>query len=397
MKRNIIFSTLIILLFSLFFIGGDMPYFLFYIFLFALSIPLFHCVIIYFNVSGSVQIPKGSIYVGDNIKFSYKVRNSSKLSIPYLEIENSISRELTGLDAPKILTALKPKDFFTYSEDVVLKRRGYYELGEIVTTISDVFGIYSIKKRISSETSLLVYPRPIDLNFFRITSIEQLGDMVIDDRAFQDKSRISSLRGFREGDSVKSIHWKITAKLGDLIVKEFEDSADTHVVVLVDNCIRTYSYDKDRKLEDKVADIGISIINYYINQNIPVSLQTQNENKVTVIEGQAKTDIKHFLEGFAKFKGNGYKDFDLFIRNRINSIRKGSTVIIITPNLDKTIGTLGIFLKTSNLKPIFIATTDDARIGKIDYMVERGLREDGIPVYVLDYDTNIKEGLEARA
>ncbi len=39
-------------------------------------------------------------------------------------------------------------------------------------------------------------------------------------------------------------------------------------------------------------------------------------------------------------------EFTNFITSRIDTIRKDTTVIIITPNLDKSMGALGILLKT---------------------------------------------------
>lgn len=395
MKRNIVIILSIILLVFVLFVGGKMPYFLFYIYISALLVPLIHCLIIYKDLSGSVNIPSKSIYVGDKVAISYTVRNSGKITIPYLEIENSISRELTGEEPPKIMTTLNPKDFFTYNEELILKRRGYYPLGEIQLVIKDVFGFYSIKKKVTSETSLLVYPMPTELNSFRITSIEQLGDMLIDDKAFQDKTRVSSIRDFREGDSVKWIHWKLSAKLDELIIKEFDNSADTHVVVFVDNYQGLYKNDLDRRLEDKVADVGISVINYYIKHSIPVTLQTQDREKIVEVNGNKKSDLKPFLETFARFKGNGVFELGAFMKKRIDIIKKGSTVVIITPIIDKSAGTQGILLKSANLNPLFIVVREN-NTGLIEPTVEKGLREEGIPIYILDYENNIKAALEEK-
>lgn len=397
MKRNIIIILSIILLIFVLFAGGDMPYFLFYIYMSALLVPLIHCLIIYKGLSGSVEVPNKAIYVGDKVSISYTIRNSSKFTAPYLEVENSISKELTGVESPKTMTTLDPKGFYTHNEELTLKKRGFYQIGEIQVAIKDVFGFYSIKKKMASDTALIVYPVPRELNSFRITSIEQLGEMLIEDKAFEDKSRISSLREFREGDSVKSIHWKLSAKLGDLIIKEFDNSADTNVIVFVDNYRGLFSKDIDRRLEDKIADIGISIVNYYMSRDIQVSLQTQDGDKPVEVYGNGKSDLKPFLEAFAKFKGNGLFEFTFFIKKRMNAIRKGSTVVIITPNIDRAIGTQGIMLKSKNLNPLFIVATDRKNnTGYIDMTVEKGLREEGIPVYILDYETNIKAALEGR-
>lgn len=397
MNRIKIMLIFAVLLTFLILVGGTMPYFIFYVFLFTLLIPLFHCLIVFYKLKGSVQIPENSLYAGDKITISFQVNNRSRFSIPYLEIKNSISKELTGVDLPGIVTTLNPKGSFSHSDDYVLKRRGYYEFGKIEVIIRDVFGFYSFKKTIASEAFLLVYPEPIDITSFRITNIEQLGEILVEDQAFQDKSRMSSIRDFREGDSVKSIHWKVSAKVDELIVKEFDNSGDTHVVVFIDNYEKLYRYDVDRRLEDKVADIGFSIINYYLNQGIPVLFQSQAKGSLVEIEGKYRSDIKPFLEAFARFKGNGKINFSSFLKSRMNNIKKGATVIIITPNLDKSIGTLGILLRSSGLKPIFIVATDnDNNTGSMDFMVEKGLREEGIPVYVLDYKTNIKEALEGK-
>ncbi|NLY66055.1 MAG: DUF58 domain-containing protein [Tissierellia bacterium] len=324
------------------------------------------------------------------------MRNLSKFTIPYIEIENNISKELTGEAIPKIVTTLNSRDYFTYNEELILKRRGYYPLGEIHVIIKDIFGFFTIKKKVTSKTSLLVYPIPTELNSFKITSIEQIGDMIIDNKAFEDKSRISSLREFREGDSVKAIHWKLSAKLDELIIKEFDNSADTNVIVFVDNYYELYKKDLNRRLEDKIVDISISVINYYLEHNIPVTFQAQDGEKTIEINGSKKSDLKPFLEALAKFESNGTFNFETFMKKRMNIIRKGSTVVIITPNLDKSTGAQGLLLKSKNLNPLFIVVTyNESSIGLIDATVEKGLSREAIPIYILDYETNIKAALEA--
>lgn len=396
MRKNIVFMLFIILLISVLFIGGKMFYFLFYAYIFSFLIPLIHTFIIYKNITGSVNIPSKSIYVGDKLVISYTVRNLSKFTIPYIEIENNISKELTGEAIPKIVTTLNSRDYFTYNEELILKRRGYYPLGEIHVIIKDIFGFFTIKKKVTSKTSLLVYPIPTELNSFKITSIEQIGDMIIDNKAFEDKSRISSLREFREGDSVKAIHWKLSAKLDELIIKEFDNSADTNVVVFVDNYYELYKKDLNRRLEDKIVDISISVINYYLEHNIPVTFQAQDGEKTIEINGSKKSDLKPFLEALAKFESNGTFNFETFMKKRMNIIRKGSTVVIITPNLDKSTGAQGLLLKSKNLNPLFIVVTyNESSIGLIDATVEKGLSREAIPIYILDYETNIKAALEA--
>ncbi len=312
-----------------------------------------------------------------------------------MEIKSHIVKQLTGKDSPKIITSLNPKKSFTFKETVILKKRGYYELGEIQITIKDIFGLYSLNKNFSTKASLLVYPETIELSTFKIIAVEQSGELMVKDPTFQDKSRIASIRDYREGDSIKSIHWKLTAKLDQPIIKEYENRGDTRVSMFIDNYQKHFLKDVDRRLEDKIAEVALSIINYYINRNIYIELRTQYQNEIVQIQGEQKYHIKSFLDFLAKFKGNGSIDFNTFITPQLEILKKDTTAIIITPCLDKSTGTLGIFLKTKNINPLFIIITDkENNTGHVDLSVEEILRQEGIPLYLIDYNSNIKKILE---
>lgn len=376
-------------------VGGTMPYFLFYIFLLTFILPLTHSLVTLNYLQGSVKIPSDSLFTGDTINIEYRVENRSAFNIPFMEIQSDITRQLAGKDISKVILALDKKKSFTNKESVILKRRGYYQLGELNITIRDVFRLYSFKKKIVSNTSLLVYPETINLSTFEITAGLQAGELLIYNSSFQDKSRVSSLRDFREGDSVKLMHWKLSARKDSPIVKDYESRVDTNAVIFMDNYKFLFKIDVDRRLEDKAADIALSIINYCLNNSIEVSLETQNEENFIEIQGQQNSDLKPFLEGLARFSGNGTLDIRSLLMLRIDSIKKGSTVIIITPNLDKSMGTNAIELKDKNLNPLLIIVTDtNNKTGYIDLTIKKRLNQEGIPVYILDHKTSVKETLE---
>lgn len=377
------------------FVGGTMPYFLFYIFLLTFLIPLIYNLVILKNLNGYVRLPSESLFVGEDIDLEYEVKNNSIFHIPYLEIHSDISKQLVGVNSPIVALSLEKRGAFAHSETLTLKRRGYYELEEIVVTVHDVLGFYSFKKKISSSSSLLVYPKTINLSTFRITSSHQSGEALIQSTVFQDKSRVASLREYKEGDSVKAIHWKLLAKKDIPIVREYENYGDTYATIFIDNESKHYKYDVDRHLEDKAASVALSIINYCLNQGIDVSLETQDANKYIKIQGQQKSDYKPFLEVLARFKGNGISDFKSLLISRIEILKRSSTIVIITPNFDKIMGSIGIQLKMKNFNPLFIIITDtENNTGYIDQEVEIMLRRESIPIYILDHNTNIKDALE---
>jgi len=373
-----------------------MPYLLLYIFLLTLFIPLLHSLLVLRRLEGSIKLPNESLYTGESVDIEFSVKNNSILPIRYMEIHSDISKELTGTIPDNIILTLEKKETFTHVENVVLNRRGYYELGSIDIRIRDVFGFYSFHKKISSNASLLVYPEIINISTFKVTSIHESGELLVRNSTFQDMSRVSSLREYRQGDSVKNIHWKLSAKNDIPIVKEYEMRGDTYVNVFIDNYSELFKDDVDRRLEDKAVDIALGIINYCLGQNIEVDLITQYNSNYIEIQGQQKSELKLFLSTLAKFKGDGAHKFISLLTPKMETFRKGSTIVIITPNLDKSMGSYGIYLKMKNLNPLFIVITDlTHNLGYIDSQIQRNLKEEGVFIYNIDYSTNIKERLEA--
>lgn len=378
------------------FVGGAMPYFLLYIFLLTFIIPLLHCLIILNRLQGSIHIPEGSHFVGEIIEIEYRLENRSFFLIPFLEVQNTITKSLSGNGTKNIILSLDRSEIYSNKESVVLNRRGYYKLGQIEINIKDVFNLYSFKKKFINKTSLLIFPEVIELSNFRITTGFQPGELLINNTAFLDINRTKNLRDYIEGDSVKSIHWKLSAKVDAPIIKEYESRVDTNVVIFIDNHFEALEKDVDRYLEDRQVDIALSISNYCLNQNIEVNLYTQEETNITEIKGAGKSDLKLFLENLAKFSSNGRYAITSLIENKLETIQKGSSVIIVTTRLDKSLGSVCIQLKIRQLNPIIAIVLDNKNnTGYLNLDIEKNLIQEGIPVYLFDQNKNIKETLEA--
>ena len=392
----IILTLFIIISGFTFFLGGTMPYFIFYVFSLAFILPLTHSFILLKMINGRVEIPKAYLFTGETIDIKYHIENQSILSIPYVEIKSNIYKTLTGEASDKISFLLEKNKSFTHSESVILKRRGYYDLGDIEITIADVFGFYSLRRTLSSNISLLVYPEPINLSTFQVAASQKPGQLSVQSSVFKDKNKITSLREYREGDSIRSVHWRLSARQDNLITKEYDNPGDNNVIIFIDNYIDHFKNDKDRRLEDKTADTALAIVNYCLRENIKVSLQTQNHKESISIQGEKEVELKAFLDILARFKGNGFYYLKSLILEKSQVFEQGSTIIIITPNLNKEIGALGIQLGSNNVHPIFITIGDKLKnTGYFDPKVEKLLGLQGMPVYILDYTASIKEVLEA--
>lgn len=398
MKANKILAGFL-LVFSLSFtilVGGTLPYFVFYVVVLGLSLPLIQIIFALKNIKGSIILPKGSLYNDDNIDINYRIDNSGFFSIPYLEIDNEISRKLTRKDSKKTIISLEKNHSYNKRESIYLNRRGYYKLVSIKVRVRDIFGIYSFKKTVSSPSSLLVYPRPIEINHFPIISSHISGEILVKDSASKDRSSINSFRDYVPGDSIKSIHWKLSGKLNRPIIKEYENSGDTNTLILLDNSKDNFSKDIDNRLEDKSVDIALSITDYCLNNAIPIVLKTQNPNSYIDLQGEDRGDLKSFLEVYAKLEANGPYSFKSFLDSQSEDLRKNTSIILISNKLNKEIAAriLDIKMRAINIISIFV-TDVEKEFRQIDLGLQTRLIQEAIPLYIIDYKSSIKEILEA--
>jgi uncharacterized protein (DUF58 family) len=112
--------------------------------------------------------------------------------------------------------------------------RGRYRFAAVRAIFEDPFGLARAESELGSESTLLVYPRLVDLErlFSQGAGLSQAGGRVLLRRTAGFD--LHSVREYQQGESLRKVHWRTTAKRGELMVKELEDTPHDEVAVLVD-------------------------------------------------------------------------------------------------------------------------------------------------------------------
>lgn len=107
--------------------------------------------------------------------------------------------------------------------------------------IYDLTGLFYINKRVLCSASMQVLPEVEGVQV-RVTERTKnfVGDSdVYDDfRPGDDRSEIFDIREFREGDKIQSIHWKLSAKSDELVVREDALPIACPVVLILESCLK---------------------------------------------------------------------------------------------------------------------------------------------------------------
>ncbi len=173
---------------------------------------------------------------GDAVELTVSVHNSSYFatlrSTWLLHIGNSFYETY---DEHKLILAIPPRQTRPFPMHLVLN-----DLGRIVFTchtysVSDLLGIFTICSDCDMESCLYILPRPE--NSVR-TSLPEAHSGVAElsehSRKGNDHSEISDIRTYHTGDRLKDIHWKLSAKNRELMVKERVSLSGSEHVLLFD-------------------------------------------------------------------------------------------------------------------------------------------------------------------
>jgi uncharacterized protein (DUF58 family) len=114
-------------------------------------------------------------------------------------------------------------------------KRGAYDLGPVYAGSTFPFGILRLCNRLSARRRLLVTPRIHPIRTLRLQAGHryQPGGMPLASR-IGESLEFLGVREYREGDSLRKIHWKLWARRGEPVVREYSQEYFSRVGLIFD-------------------------------------------------------------------------------------------------------------------------------------------------------------------
>ena len=147
-------------------------------------------------------------------------------------------------------------------------RRGMHQLGPLVVESSAPFGLFRRRVRLTGSHPLLVYPKVYPLR--RLAWADGLSGPSPQAWKSRTGSDPAGSRRYVSGDPRRLVHWRNTARTGQLMVKEVEDPAD-RTLYLVFDATRVWGKGRETTLEYGIKIIASAMVYAHRNQ-IPVKL-----------------------------------------------------------------------------------------------------------------------------
>lgn len=128
----------------------------------------------------------------------------------------------------------------TVEADVRPPRRGIYPVGPFVVAVEDPFGFAEATWALGEPDRLLVVPAVSALADSGPALLDGEGDAHLLQRRVAGRDDDLSTREYRPGDALRRVHWRASARHGDLMVRQEEHRSHPDARILVDTRLGGY-------------------------------------------------------------------------------------------------------------------------------------------------------------
>lgn len=270
MRQNrIIWLMLFILsLVFIYFYGGVIPYTIFYIVCILPLFTLFLNIVAFASFKYLQDIDLKSVVKGQKITFNYSLYNESIFVYPYISVNFCNTDAIFANDLKTSNLSLKPLSSISEKTIIECRYRGRYEIGISHIDFIDFLGIFRFKYTVRHPHEITVYPTIVNIDKFNImTSFASETQSRLSTNS-QDFTTIAGVRKYQYGDSRRSVHWKLTAKMNELMVKKFEFTSEAETIIMLDLCNYGLPQAHAVAVEDKVIEAVVAVLNHCLSNYI---------------------------------------------------------------------------------------------------------------------------------
>jgi uncharacterized protein (DUF58 family) len=206
--------------------------------------------------------------------------------------------------------------------------RGRYAFEHAEAVLEDPFGLERAVVPLSAGGALVIYPRLVELG----TLFSESGAQAQDGRRLllQRPSGfdLHSVREYERGESLRKVHWRTTARRGQLMVKELEDAPRDEVAVLLDAETGVVGAGFDAQ----VRAAG-SILRAYASRGrravLAVSSATPQVVRVSSLDGEWRAA----LEALAAAEPDGHRPIADWLAREGGPVAQALELVVVTSHV----------------------------------------------------------------
>ena len=280
----------------------------------------------------------------------------------------------------EISVSMPPFSKRSFRNVVRCPHRGDYEVGVTGTSASDLFGLFELSRKSRSRLMRVeVYPRSHPVPAMELKASDVGPEFR--SRATEDNASPSDIRKWQEGDELKKVHWKLTLRKRELMVRTFEESARPDTLIIPDLSEITALQDLKLTLEDLICEESLSAAKAQLEAGFPVRMPLQSA-RPQEIAGKSVADLPGFVEALMHVAFDSPYPYEQVLMLMLQRMQRTGGAVLATSRMTSRTADIAMRMQRSGIRVLLIWVTDAPRDEALE-MLER-LKMSGVQVRTVD-------------
>jgi len=195
-----------------------------------------------FRLSCARSLAPARVPVGQPTEVVLRLENVSLLPTGLLLLEDEVPYTLGG--RPRFtIDRIGPTQHRTVRYPVRSDSRGRYQIGPLRLRLADPFGLVELTRSFSAVDHLTVVPAVYPLSSVRLSGAWDSGGESVSRSVAIRGDDDAATREYRNGDDLRKVHWRSTARAGKLMVRREERPWQSRLTLLLDTRVRAHRGD----------------------------------------------------------------------------------------------------------------------------------------------------------
>ena len=334
--------------------------------------------------------------VGGYLAGQVSIVNHTRMPKSWLEVAEATgpSADSSGRGLALVREQVRSWRISTY-----LAKRGMYHSGIVKLVSQDPFGLFRLRRDFIDPHPYIVFPA--------VEALPDLGarfaGLPSDSRATkhweQITTDVSSIRSYVEGDSMRRIHWPYTARMNELMVKEFDMGLSAEAWVLLDmHHLSHYGIEQDdvNNTEELAVTVAASIVGRLMDQSMPVGLAVNGDREHIFRPDSSPEQRGRLMETLSEVRAYGQITLQEFIYGLRSHLNQFNALTLVTASVEPEWIASLTHLRHQGVE-VSVVLVDRSSFGSPTNMSVplEALSANLIPVYMVRQGDNLNDALLA--
>ncbi len=351
--------------------------------------------------------------VGRVFEESFGVRKTGITPKLWLEIRDHST--LPGHQASRVVPTLLGNREYTWEVETVCAVRGEFQLGPMTVVSGDPFGLFHSPRRIGATDRLIVYPMTVELNRVILPIGFLSGGDAQRQLTHEITTNASSIRDYVSGDSMNRIHWRSTARTGNIMVKEFELDPLVDIWLFNDFSVSSLIEDPGMRRYDQIGSVvpsaarippsteeygvivAASLAKHFLDDERVVGYAAYTPYRQVFQPERGSRQLTRILEALAGARSTSDHTLKDMLSLETHLFTRGDSLMIITSSLDQDWISEAQVLQRRGIRLNCVYVDPQTFSANLDSSATKGLLQLAkIPTIVISKDDDMAAALEQR-